>query len=184
MIVFLKLSLSGGVDMKNAGDALIYRTSGLIVLISSIVMIALMVTGGCGGNGSNTPPSATGFPPECGSPNIDLSCPAGSFLDFDCYSYDCGILDNSTEPPGEVDSFHIIFVRSCAETDCFSLECMDLKQGARTVAEEASITFDEINGMPVGEDEEGETGFVFSITGSIEIDGSEFGLDCVSGPVP
>jgi hypothetical protein len=61
---------------------------------------------------------------------------------------------------------------------------MDLKQGARTVAEEASITFDEINGMPVGEDEEGETGFVFSITGSIEIDGSEFGLDCVSGPVP
>ena len=32
--------------MKNAGDALIYRTSGLIVLISSIAMIALMVTGG------------------------------------------------------------------------------------------------------------------------------------------
>lgn len=171
--------------MKNAGDALIYRTSGLIVLISSIAMIALMVAGGCDGNGDNSPPpGATGFPPECGSPNIDLGCPAGSFLDFDCYSYDCDILDNSTEPPGEVDTFHIIFVRSCAETDCFSLECMDLKQGARTVAEEASITFDEINGMPVGEDVEGETGFVFSIIGSIEIEGEQFGLTCVSGPIP
>jgi hypothetical protein len=180
-------------DMKNEGDVLIGRASSLIVLISSIAMIALMVTGGCesnnSGNPSTTPspspsPQVTGFPPECGSPNIDLGCPAGSFLDFDCYSYDCDILDNSTEPPGEVDSFRIIFVRSCAETDCFSLECLDLKQGARTVAEEASITFDEINGMPVGEDVEGETGFVFSIIGSIEIEGEVFGLDCESGPVP
>jgi len=85
MIVFLKLSLSGGVDMKNAGDALIYRTSGLIVLISSIAMIALMVTGGCGGNGSNTPPSATGFPPECdGTFGVDLSCPATSLAGSVC----------------------------------------------------------------------------------------------------
>ncbi len=170
--------------MKNAGDVLINRSAELIILISSVVMIAFMITGGCGGNGSNTPPPTTGFPPECGSPNIDLSCPAGSFLDFDCYSYDCDILDNSTEPPGDVDSFQIIFVRSCSETDCFTLDCHDLMQGSRTVAEEAAITIGEVNGMPVGEDVEGDTGFVSSIKGSIEIDGQEFGLDCASGPVP
>jgi hypothetical protein len=56
--------------------------------------------------------------------------------------------------------------------------------GSQTVASEAVITFDEINGMSVGEDVEGHTGFVFSIIGSIDIDGVEFGLDCQSGPIP
>ena len=57
-------------------------------------------------------------------------------------------------------------------------------QGSRTVAEEAAITIDEVNEMPVGENVQGDTGFVTSIKGSIEIDGQVFSLDCASGPVP
>ncbi|HSC35477.1 MAG TPA: hypothetical protein VLG45_09395, partial [Thermodesulfobacteriota bacterium] len=57
--------------MKNSGDALISRAAEVIVLIGSIAMIALMVTGGCesGGHGGTavtpTPGGATDFPPEC-----------------------------------------------------------------------------------------------------------------------
>jgi len=83
-----------------------------------------------------------------------------------------------------VDKFHIVFVRSCSSTDCFSLDCQDIKNGAQMVASKATIIFDEINGMPVGENEEGNTGFVFPIIGTIDIDGEQFGLDCQSGPIP
>ena len=161
--------------MKNAGDALIYRTSGLIVLISSIAMIALMVTGGCGGNGSNTPPSATGFPPECdGTFGVDLSCPATSLAGSVCLPYVCDVIDDSEEPPMIIDNITVVFGDHCTDTDCFTLECQDISV---IDADAATIIIDSVSGTPVGEDVEGSV-FQGTPDGVIIIGGEEFVLDC------
>src|SRR3990167_5908022 len=160
MIVFLKLSLSGGVDMKNAWDALIDRTSGLIVLISSIAMIALMVAGGCESSNHPDPvvtttpspqpsPQVTGFPPECTNTfYVDLSCPATSLAGSTCLPYVCDIVDNSEEPPVIIDNLTVVFGDKCTDTDCFTLECQDISV---IDADAATIIIDSVSGTPVGE---------------------------------
>ncbi len=170
--------------MKNAGDALIYRTSGLIVLISSIAMIALMVTGGCGGNGSNTPPSATGFPPECdGTFGVDLSCPATSLAGSVCLPYFCDIVDDTVTPAEVIDTTTFVFGDNCTDTDCFTLECQDIFNGSVIDADAATIIIETVDGIPVGEDVEGEAEFGLP-DGRIIIDSEEFALDCVGIVVP
>ncbi len=162
--------------MKNAGDALIYRTSGLIVLISSIAMIALMVTGGCDGNGDNSPPpGATGFPPKCdGTFDVDLSCPATSLAGSVCLPYVCDVIDDSEEPPMIIDNITVVFGDNCTDTDCFTLECQDISV---IDADAATIIIDSVSGMPVGEDVEGSV-FQGTPDGVIIIGGEEFVLDC------
>ena len=170
--------------MVNAGDALINRSVELIVLISSVVMIAFMITGGCGGNGSNSPPVVTGFPPECaGTFDVDLSCPAESLAGSTCLPYTCDITDNSTDPPEVINSFHIVFGRNCVDTDCFTLVCQDLMNGSVIVAEEASIIVESVSGIQVGEDVEGQVGYGLP-KGTIFIGQEQFSVDCPVIVVP
>ena len=164
--------------MKNAGDALINRTAEFIVLISSIVMIALMVTGGCESGGGNSPPSPTGFPPECnGTFDVDLSCPASSLAGSTCLPYVCDIIDDSGNTPEIVDTTTIVFGDKCTETDCFTLECQDIFNGPVIDAEAASVAIESVSGAPVGEEVEGGV-FQGAPDGRIIIDGEEFALDC------
>ena len=164
--------------MKNAGDVLIGRASSLIVLISSIVMIAFMVTGGCdgSGNGDNSPPpGATGFPPECdGTFDVDLSCPATSLAGSTCLPYLCDIVDDSEEPPAIIDNLTVVFGDNCTDTDCFTLECQDISV---IDADAATIIIDSVSGTPVGEDVEGNV-FQGTPDGRIIIGNEEFALDC------
>ena len=164
--------------MKNAGDALIDRTSGLIVLISTIVMIALMVTGGCdsNSNGDSSPtPAPTGFPPECdGTFGVDLSCPATSLAGSVCLPYVCDVIDDSEEPPMIIDNITVVFGDHCTDTDCFTLECQDISVIG---ADAATIIIESVDGTPVGEDVEGSV-FQGTPDGVIIIGGEEFVLDC------
>ena len=168
--------------MKSTGDVLINRTSGLIVLISSIIMIALMVTGGCdssNGNSSPTPtPGPTGFPPECdGTFGVDLSCPAESLEGSVCLPYFCDIIDDS-EPPGNViDTITIVFGDHCTASDCFTLGCQDIFNGTVFNADSATIVIETVDGTPVGEDTMGEVNMGVP-DGRIIIDGEDFALDC------
>lgn len=164
-------------DMKNAGDVLIGRASSLIVLISSIVMIAFMVTGGCNSNNNGTP-APTGFPPECdGTFDVDLSCPATSLAGSTCLSYLCDIIDNSEEPPLIIDNITVVFGDHCTDTDCFTLECQDIFNGSVIDADTATFIIETVDGTPVGEDVEGNV-FQGTPDGVIIIDGEEFALDC------
>ncbi|GEM_PF-2085174 len=175
--------------MKNTGDALIGRASSLIVLISSIVMIALMVTGGCesGGHGgpSFTPsPAPTGFPPECeGTFGVDLSCPAASLAASVCLPYVCDIFDDTGSPAVEIDSIQFVFGDSCTNTDCFTLECQGIFNGSVFDAESATIMVEDVSGFVVGEDVEGEIEFGLP-AGRIIIEGEDFPIDCSGIVVP
>lgn len=84
--------------MSETGESVIERSVMLIILISSVVVIAFVITGGCGdgGNGgsTNTPtptiPGPTGFSEECdGTFDVDLSCPAESLAGAICNIYSC-----------------------------------------------------------------------------------------------
>ncbi|MGH7851718.1 MAG: hypothetical protein ACREOP_15600 [Thermodesulfobacteriota bacterium] len=173
--------------MKNAGDALIYRTSGLIILISSIVMIALMITGGCdgSGNGDNSPPpGATGFPPECdGTFDVDLSCPATSLAGSVCLPYFCDIVDDSVSPAEVIDTTTFVFGDQCTDTDCFTLECQDIFNGSVIDADAATVIIETVDGTPVGEDVEGNV-FQGTPDGRIIIGNEEFVLDCLGFVTP
>ncbi len=169
--------------MKNAGDSLINRTAEMIVLISSVAIIALMVTGGCnsGGHGgpSVTPtPAPTGFPPECdGTFDVDLSCPAASLAGSVCLPYFCDIVDDTVAPAEVIDTTTFVFGDNCTDTDCFTLECEDIFNGPVIDADTATIIIETVDGTPVGEDVEGSV-FQGTPDGVITIGGEEFVLDC------
>ncbi|MEQ9619769.1 MAG: hypothetical protein RIG61_11440 [Deltaproteobacteria bacterium] len=173
--------------MNKVEEPFAERVAEIIILISSLVIIAFMITGGCEGSGGASPtpqPATTGFPPECdGTFDIDLSCPATSLAGSVCLPYICDIIDDSTEIPEIVDNITIVFGKKCTDTDCFRLECEDLKNESGTVAEEASIVIESVNDTPVGEDVEGQESFGFP-KGAIFIGGEEFFLDCNSAVVP
>ncbi|MEW6144376.1 MAG: hypothetical protein AB1598_05095 [Thermodesulfobacteriota bacterium] len=162
--------------MKNRGDALINRAAEMIVIISSVAVIALMAVGGCN-NGGHGEPAPTGFPPECeGTFDVDLSCPATSLAGSVCLPYSCDVIDDGVEPPMVIDSIIIVFGDHCTDTDCFTLECQDISVIG---ADSATIIIESVSGTPVGEDVEGSV-FQGLPDGRIIIDGEEFALDCTS----
>jgi hypothetical protein len=161
-------------DMKNRGDALICRAAEMIIVISSVAVIALMAVGGCN-NGGHGEPAPTGFPPECdGTFDVDLSCPATSLAGSVCLPYICDVIDDSEEPPMVIDNITIVFGDHCTDTDCFTLECQDISVIG---ADSATIIIESVSGTPVGEDAEGSV-FQGTPDGRIIIDGEEFALDC------
>jgi len=174
--------------MKKSGNALINRAAEYIVVFSSLVVIALMVSGGCnsGGHGgpSVTPtptPQLTGFPPECdGTFGVDLSCPATSLAGSICLPYVCDVIDDSEEPPMIVDNITVVFGDHCTDADCFTLECQDISVIG---ADSATIIIDSVNGMPVGEGAMGVVSMGLP-DGRIIIDGEEFALDCNGFVIP
>jgi hypothetical protein len=171
--------------MKKAGNALINHSAELIVLISSVVMIAFMITGGCGGNGSNPrrrrPQDS---PPECnGTFGVDLSCPAESLAGSTCLPHGCEVVDNSGSIPEPVDTIQIIFGSSCTDTDYFTLECRNLRGQSGIFAEEASISIDSVNDIPVSPDVEGQADYGLP-KGTIFTGDNEYLLDCNSYTVP
>jgi hypothetical protein len=170
-------------DMNSAGDVLIGRASSLIVLISSIVMIALMVTGGCDSNNNGTP-APTGFPPECdGTFDVDLSCPATSLAGSVCLPYFCDIVDDTVAPAEVIDTTTFVFGDNCTDTDCFTLECQDIFNGSVIDADAATVIIETVDGTPVGENVEGSV-FQGTPDGRIIIGNEEFALDCLGFVTP
>jgi hypothetical protein len=113
--------------MKCLRNPFINIASELIILLSSIITIAFMITDGCGGDGGNQnppQPPVTGPPPECGSVNIDPECPAVSLPEFcSFWSYSCDFTEQNPETPAA--EIFSIGIRSsaCTSVDCFTLEC-------------------------------------------------------------
>jgi hypothetical protein len=174
--------------MRNKGDALINRAAEFIVIFSSLLIIALMVTGGCNNGGHDGPtdspsptPLLTGFPPECdGTFGVDLSCPAASLAGSICLPYFCDVIDDSVSPAEVVDTVTVVFGDHCSDTDCFTLDCQDISV---LDADFATIIIESLNGTPVGEDAMGvvDSGLP---DGRIIIGGEEFLLDCNGYVVP
>lgn len=175
--------------MKNSGDTLINRVAEMIILVSSVAVIAFMAVGGCesGGHGgpSFTPsPAPTGFPPECeGTFGVDLSCPAESLAGSFCLPYTCDIFDDSTSPAVEIDSITVVFGDQCMATDCFTLECQGILNGSVFDADSATLVVEDVSGFVVGEDVEGEIEFGLP-AGRILIEGEEFPFGCDGIVVP
>ena len=174
--------------MKKCSETLINRAVEFIVIFSSLLSIALMVTGGCNNGGHGSPevtpsptPLLTGFPPECdGTFGVDLSRPATSLAGSICLPYFCDVIDDSVSPPEVVDTITVVFGNHCSDSDCFTLECGDTSV---LDADSATIIIESVNGTPVGEDAMGvvDSGLP---DGRIIIGGEEFLLDCNAIVVP
>ena len=179
--------------MREAEDSFVRRASTIIVIISSVVIISLMLTGGCDGTATSiqiptpTPTLApsTGFPPACdGTFDVSLSCPAASLASSVCQPYWCDVIDDSTEPGAIVEEIAVVFGDACTDVDCFTLECQDIHSRiTETSIGQATIIIETVNDIPVGENVEGEE-FSGLPDGRILIDGENFLLDCNSIIVP
>ena len=176
--------------MRTAEDTFIQRASAVIVIISSLVIISLMLTGGCDGTAASnqiptpTPTSvpSTGFPPECnGTLDISLSCPATDLKGSFCVAYRCYVIDESVEPPAVAETFIIAFDESCTDVDCFTLECPDIPIGG--VLESPIFTIESVNDIPVAEDSQG-TFDLGSPKGRIFLGSGEFSFSCGVNAIP
>ncbi|MCL4244584.1 MAG: hypothetical protein KJ002_05575 [Candidatus Dadabacteria bacterium] len=179
--------------MREAEDSFIRRAAGAIIAIVSLVIISLMLSGGCDGTAtSNQIPTptptwapSTGFPPHCdGTFDVSLSCPATSLAGSVCQPYWCDIIDDSIEPGAIVDEITVVFGNTCTDVDCFTLECQGIHSRiTETSIGPATIIIETVNDIPVGEDVEGEE-FSGLPDGRIIIDGQDLLLDCNSIIVP
>lgn len=176
--------------MRTAEDSFILRAAGTIVIISSLVIISLMLTGGCDGSASSnqiptpTPTWApsTGFPPECGGTlDISLSCPATDLKGSFCVAYRCYVIDESVEPPAVAETFIIAFDESCTDVDCFTLECQGVLIGG--VLESPIFTIESVNDIPVAEDSP-DTFDLGSPKGTIFLGSGEFPFYCGVNAIP
>lgn len=173
--------------MRTAEDAFIRRASTVIVIISSLVIISLMLTGGCDGTATSnqiptpTPTFApsTGFPSEC--VGISLGCPAADFKRAYCVNNRCEVIDNSVEPPVVIETFFINFSETCADVDCFTLECQGVPIGG--VLESPTFIIETLNDYPVGEDIAGPFEFGFP-KGTISLSSGDFAFSCGIIAVP
>ncbi len=176
--------------MRTAEDSFIRRASAVIVIISSLVIISLMLTGGCDGTAtSNQIPTptptwipSTGFPPACdGTLDISLSCPATDLKGSFCVAYRCDVIDESVEPPNAAETFIIAFDESCTDVDCFTLECPDIPIGG--VLESPIFTIESVNDIPVAEDSQDTFG-LGSPKGTIFLESGEFSFSCGVNAIP
>lgn len=173
--------------MRTAEDAFIRRASTVIVIISSLVIISLMLTGGCDGTAtSNQIPTptptwtpSTGFPSEC--VGISLGCPAADFERAYCVNNECELIDNSVEPHQVIETFFINFSQSCDVVDCFTFECGDVPIGG--VLESPRFIIETLNDYPVGEDIAGPFEFGFP-KGTISLSSGDFAFSCGIVAVP
>ena len=179
--------------MREAEDSFVRRAAAAIVIFSSIVIISLMLTGGCDGSATSiqiptpTPTFApsTGFPSECdGTFGVSLSCPAASLAGSECLPYSCYVIDDSTEPGEIVDDIILVFGDRCSDIDCSTLEC----QGAFSTITDSSIgeftiLIETVNDIPVGPDGGGER-LYGTPDGRIIIDGQDLLLDCYAVMMP
>jgi hypothetical protein len=186
--------------MKTAEDSFIRRAAGAIIAIVSLVIISLMLSGGCGGDGgsggstdpspgqspnpsaSPTPPSppASDAPPLC-EDKISLSCPAADLKRATCISDRCEIIDNSVEPSVVIETFFINFSESCTDVDCFTFECENIPIDG--VLESPTFIIESLNDYPVGEDIAGPFEFGFP-KGTISLSSGDFAFSCGIIAVP
>ena len=179
--------------MRDAEDSFARRASTVIVIISSLVIISLMLTGGCDGTATSiqiptpTPTWApsTGFPPHCdGTFDVSLGCPATSLAGSVCQPYWCDVIDDSIEPGAIVEEIAVVFGDACTDVDCFTLECQGIHSRiTETSIGQATIIIETVNDIPVGEDVEDEF-FSGMPDGRIILDGQDLLLDCNSIIVP
>ena len=160
--------------MKNLIQSVFDNYLEIIIIIFSILIIAFMITGGCGGDGNKPKPTPgpTGFPPECLPFEVDPECPAVSLPELRCVSYSCWLTESNpdlTEP----ETFGInVNVNECVSLDCFNLECEEII--ADNVPEIIVFNIQDIDGG-------GSLPPTFS--GIADIDGVEYDFLCAT-PVP
>jgi hypothetical protein len=176
-LIFAK-GLREGVDMKNFNVSIINRCTELIILLTSIIAIAFMITGGCGDGGKGGQPGPTGPPPGCEDIDIDPECPAMSLTGLCSFwgGYFCNFTETNPENP-EPDTFGLgIQLTDCASLDCFTLEC-EASLG-EPFPEMSTITLD------IAEIEIISDIVPAAFNGTADIDGVEFDYVCNPPPIP
>ncbi|HET7290511.1 MAG TPA: hypothetical protein VFJ67_08755 [Thermodesulfobacteriota bacterium] len=159
----------------NYNESLIKRSVELIILLSSIITIAFMITGGCGGGGKKAQPRPTGPPPGCEDIYIDPECPAVSLAGLCRFwgGYFCNFTEINPENP-EPETIGLgIQLADCTILDCFTLECEEIFP---PVTEMPKVTL-YIMGIEIISDI-----IPAAFSGTADIDG--FGFDYVCNPPP
>lgn len=161
----------------NYNESLIKRSVELIILLSSIITIAFMITGGCGGGGKSDQPGPTGPPPGCEPIVIDPECPSLSLTELcSFWGYMCN-LSGQNQGNIEPETIPISFQpSSCISTDCFALEC----EGSfdQPPSEIVTIAFD------IMEIDAGTLISPPAFSGTAEINGDIYDFECPPQPIP
>lgn len=156
--------------------------SELIILITSLVFIAFMITGGCGGDGGQKSqptftPGPTGPPPGCEDIEIDPDCPAvglNGLCSF--WGYWCDFTERNPETP-EPETISIgVQPSACISVDCFTLECEE--SFGDPIPEASIITLDIVEIEIISDIIPAE------FSGTADIEGVGFDYICHPPPVP
>lgn len=166
--------------MKYFRNTSVNIASELIISITSLVFIAFMITGGCGGDGGNqnpSPPPVTGLPPECGSVDIDPECPAVS-LNGLCsfWGYWCDFTERNPEIPEPETISTGVQPSACISVDCFTLECEE--SFGDPIPEVSIITLDIVELEIISDI------VPAAFSGTADIDGVGFDYICHPPPIP
>lgn len=162
----------------NHNEYLVTRLVVSIILVSSVITIALMATGGCGGGGGNGgPPGPTGPPPGCEDIDIDPECPAVSLAGLCRFwgGYYCNFTETNPGNP-EPETIDLgIQLADCTILDCFTLECEEIFP---PVTEIPKVTL-YIMGIDIVSDI-----VPAAFNGTADIDGVAFDFVCNPPPIP
>ena len=162
--------------MKKYTESIIDNYLELTIFLFCIVIIAFMITGGCGGDGKSKPPLLpTGPPPECVDNVIDPECPAASFTELcDFWGYSCHFMEQAPEIP-EAETIKIgIRPSACISIDCFTLECEGLGPNI------PEMTFLTLNIIDIDNPDV----YPQEFSGIADINGQEFDYICPPPAVP
>jgi hypothetical protein len=161
----------------NYNESVIKRSVELIILLSSIIAIAFMITGGCGDGGKGGQPGPTGPPPGCEPIVIDPECPSLSLTELcSFWGYTCDLTEQN---PGNIEpeTIPITFQpSSCISMDCFAIECE--ASFGQPPSEIVTITFDIM---------EIDTGTLIAppeFSGTADLDGTVYDFVCPPQPIP
>ena len=168
--------------MRSFSESIIDRFAGLTILLFSIVIIAFMITGGCGGDGGQkgqptfNPP--TGPPPGCEDIDIDPECPAVSLNELCSFwgGYFCDFTEQNPAIPEPAIISLGIQLTDCITLDCFTLECEEGLEGA--IPEMSIITLDIVEIEIISDI------VPAAFSGTADIDGEEFDYVCQPPPIP